>query len=252
MRRAALLVFAALVAAAPAVEAQSLRGSRASVRRMYRQANAHKLHFYQTSAGVERAVERGRFVPLEPNEDFKLFNVSYPYVKPAVRVFVERLASQYRKACGEQLVVTSAIRPISEQPRNSTDHSVHPTGMAIDLRKPTSRRCLTWLRKTLIQLERTGVLEATEERHPPHFHVAVYPSPYTDYVERLTGKPVRYATTTETYVVKRGDTLWDIARRHETTVRQLMEMNDLRGSTIKVGEKIRVPDVDRERTVSNR
>lgn len=252
MRRAALLVFAALVAAAPAVEAQSLRGSRASVRRMYRQANAHKLHFYQTSAGVERAVERWRFVPLEPNEDFKLFNVSYPYVKPAVRVFVERLASQYRKACGEQLVVTSAIRPISEQPRNSTDHSVHPTGMAIDLRKPTSRRCLTWLRKTLIQLERTGVLEATEERHPPHFHVAVYPSPYTDYVERLTGKPVRYATTTETYVVKRGDTLWDIARRHETTVRQLMEMNDLRGSTIKVGEKIRVPDVDRERTVSNR
>lgn len=251
MRRAAILL-AAFIAAAPLAEAQSLRGSRASVRRMYRQANAHKLHFYQTSAGVERAAERGRFVALEPNEKFKLFNVSYPYAKPAVRVFVERLAGQYYDACGEQLVVTSAVRPTSEQPRNSTDRSVHPTGMAIDLRKPTTRRCLTWLRRTLIQLERAGVLEATEERHPPHFHVAVYPSPYTAYVERMTGKPLRYASSTETYVVKRGDTLWEIARRHETTVRQLIELNELRGSTIHAGEKIRVPDVDRERTLSNR
>lgn len=249
MRRAALLLFAALFAAVPVAEAQSLRGSRASVRRMYRQANAHKLHFYQTSAGVERAAERGRFVALEPNDHFKLFNVSYPYAKPAVRIFVERLAQQYHDGCGEPLVVTSAVRPTSEQPRNSTDHSVHPTGMAIDLRKPTSRKCLTWLRRTLIQLERAGVLEATEERHPPHFHVAVYPSPYTAYVERMTGKPLRYASSTETYVVKRGDTLWGIARRHETTVRQLIELNDLPGETIRAGDEIRVPDVDRERRV---
>lgn len=241
MRRATLLVAAALVIGTPIAEAQSLRGSRASVRRMYRQANAHKLHFYQTPAGVERAAERGRFVPLEPNEHFGLFNVSYPYAKPVVRTFIERLATQYHSACGEQLVVTSAVRPATEQPRNSTDRSVHPTGMAVDLRKPTSRRCLTWLRKTLLALERAGVLEATEERHPPHFHVAVYPSPYTTYVERLTGRPLRVATTGETYVVKRGDTLWEIARRHDTTVRQLVELNDLASEKIRVGEKLKVP-----------
>lgn len=240
MRGVILLLVTALVLSATA-DAQSLRGSRASIRRMYRQANAHQLHFYQTASGVERAAERGRFVALEPNEDFGLFNVSYPYAKPIVRVFVERLAEQYHDACGQQLVVTSAVRPTSEQPRNSTDHSVHPTGMAVDLRKPTSRRCLTWLRKTLLSLERTGVLEATEERHPPHFHVAVYPSPYTAYVERLTGHPIRLPGAPDTYVVRRGDTLWEIARRHDTTVSQLIELNDLRGETIHAGEKLKVP-----------
>jgi LysM repeat protein len=60
-------------------------------------------------------------------------------------------------------------------------------------------------------------------------------------VERLTGKPIRLATSTATYVVRRGDTLWAIAKRHETTVRQLLEHNDRSGSTIRVGEKLRVP-----------
>jgi hypothetical protein len=238
---AAALLLAVCWAFAPDLRAQSLRGSRASVARMYRQANAHKLHFYQTSAGVERAAANGRFVALEPNEHFGLFNVSYPYAKPEVRVFVERLAEQYHSACGERLVVTSAIRPSSEQPRNSTDRSVHPTGMALDLRKPTSRRCLSWLRKTLVSLERGGVLEATEERYPPHFHVAVYPRQYAAHVQRLTGKPIPAGAGTETYVVRRGDTLWEIARRHDTTVRQIIRLNDLDSERIRVGERLRVP-----------
>lgn len=246
MGRTGLVLAAALLASATLLEAQSLRGSRASVRRMYSQANAHQLYFYQTGGGVERAVERGRFVPLEPNQHFGLFNVGYPYAKPVVRLFIERLAEQYFDACGEQLVVTSAVRPAREQPRNSTDHSVHPTGMAVDLRKPTTRRCLTWLRTTLISLERRGVLEATEERQPPHFHVAVFPSPYSAYVERMTGKPVRLTRSPETYVVKRGDTLWGIARRHQTTVRRLVELNGLSTQTIRAGEKLKVPETRNE------
>ena len=240
----AALACAAVVAAAavaPALEAQSLRGSRASVARMHRQATAHKLHFYQTAAGVERAASNGRFVALEPNDHFGLFGVSYPYAKPAVRVFIERLAEQYHSACGERLIVTSAIRPSSEQPRNSTERSVHPTGMAVDLRKPTQRRCLTWLRRTLLSLERAGVIEATEERRPPHFHVAVYPTQYAAHVQRLTGRPLNLATATGTYVVRRGDTLWHIARRHDTTVKQIVELNDLSSERIRVGEKLRVP-----------
>ena len=245
-RRVAQAALLAIVlgAGAAVLEAQSLRGSRASISRMYRQANAHKLHFYQTPAGVERAAASGRFVALEPNDHFGLFGVSYPYAKPAVRVFIERLAEQYHDYCGERLVVTSAIRPSSEQPRNSTDRSVHPTGMAVDLRKPTSRRCLTWMRNTLLSLERAGVIEATEERRPPHFHVAVYPAQYARYVQRLTGRPIRMAESTETYVVRRGDTLWEIARRHETTVRQLLELNDRSTETIRVGERLRVPAGD--------
>jgi hypothetical protein len=60
-----------------------------------------------------------------------------------VQTFVERLSSQYHNACGERLVVTSLTRPASEQPRNASDRSVHPTGMAIDLRLSTKGTCRT-------------------------------------------------------------------------------------------------------------
>lgn len=242
MRRAALFVASALFLGATLLPAQSLRGSRASIARMYRQANAHKLHFYETPAGVERAASRGRFVTLEPSDYFALFDVGYPYARPAVGVFVDRLSRQYHAVCGEQMIVTSAVRPSSEQPRNSTERSVHPTGMAVDLRKPTRSPCLKWLRSTLLSLERAGVIEATEERHPPHFHVAVFPGPYKSYVERVTGRPLRLAgQSAGTYVVRRGDTLWEIARRHDTTVRELLQINNRSSETIRIGEKLKIP-----------
>jgi hypothetical protein len=242
LRVAALSLASALFLSAAVLPAQSLRGSRASIARMYRQANAHELHFYQTPTGVERAASRGRFVTLEPNDYFALFDVGYPYARPAVIAFVERLARQYHAACGEQMIVTSAVRPSSEQPRNSTERSVHPTGMAVDLRKPTRSPCLKWLRRTLLSLERAGVIEATEERHPPHFHVAVFPRPYKSYVERITGRPLRLpGEYADTYVVRRGDTLWEIARRHDTTVRELLQMNNRSNETIRIGEKLRIP-----------
>jgi hypothetical protein len=59
--------------------------------------------------------------------------------------------------------------------------------MAIDLRKPNGK-CLRWLRSTLLDLEETGVIEATEEYGPPHFHVAVFPSPYESYVAGRSGR----------------------------------------------------------------
>lgn len=180
----------ALGLATPCV-AQSLNGSRASVNRMYRQARAEKLAFYETARGVRKAVARGQLVELVPNEDFQLHAVAYPYVRPMTRTFVRRLAAQYRDACGEPLEVTSAVRPATRQPENSVARSVHPTGMAVDLHKPDDSGCLDWLRSTLRELERAGVLEATEEFSPPHFHVAVYPSPYRRYVAGRTDSESR-------------------------------------------------------------
>jgi hypothetical protein len=102
-----------------------------------------------------------------------LRNVKYPYVLPSTRAFIARLGRDYRAGCGEQLVVTGAVRPESYRLTNASDRSVHPTGMAIDLRRP-SGRCLTWLRRALLNHERRGAIEATEERRPAHFHVAVF------------------------------------------------------------------------------
>jgi LysM repeat protein len=248
---AAALVLLLFVCSFPGA-AQSLRGSPATVDRMYRQALNQDLRFAESGTEIRNAHRDGELVRLEGNADYTLHEVSYPYVVPAVHVFVLRLASQYRDACGEQMVVTSAIRPTSMRLRNSVDKSVHPTGMAVDLRKPRNSRCLSWLRSTLIALEAGGVLEAVEERSPPHFHVAVFPNEYGQYVHERTDGNVQLVTAprpssssvgggTRTYTVRPGDSLWDIARRNDVTVERLREANDIRGSRIVAGQALRIP-----------
>jgi hypothetical protein len=255
IRKLPLLLFAAAVLV-PAVEAQTLRGSRASVDRIHRQALVHDLHFYETSAGIRRAYERGTFVRLSGNRDYALAHVSHPYVLPATETFVVRLAAQYRQACGERLVVTSAARPRSMRLVNSSDRSVHPTGMAIDLRLPANPRCRTWLRNTLLSLEGRGVLEAVEERNPPHFHVAVFPTPYTRYVSgggasRRVAAAERNATAGSrqaagrTYQVRRGDSLWAIARRNNVSVEQIQSANALNSTRIVAGQVLVIPQTAR-------
>src|SRR5688572_30336688 len=90
---AALLVTSAL-------PAQSLRGSRASINRMYRQALAEDFSFFETPARVRRAYEAGYLVRLEPDSLVQLHQVGYPYVRSQVRTFVHRLSAQYYDACG--------------------------------------------------------------------------------------------------------------------------------------------------------
>jgi len=144
---------------------------------VYRRAVTGGLDFYETTSDVKRAVLRGELVRLNGNAHYRLANIGMPYVRQETKAFVLDLAADYHRACGAPLVITSATRPITRRLANSSELSVHPTGMAIDLRKPTGR-CRTWLRRTLLAAERRGAIEATEERHPPHFHVAVLPSRY--------------------------------------------------------------------------
>ena len=47
--------------------------------------------------------------------------------------------------------------------------------------------------------------------------------------------------TTDTYVVKRGDTLYNIANRYNTTVNELKRLNKLVNDTLSVGEILLVP-----------
>jgi len=109
--------------------------------------------------------------------------VSFPFGQPELRLFVERLASQYHEACGQKLVVTSAVRPASSQPANAHALSVHPAGMAVDLRVSDRASCRSWLENALLGMERAGVINGIREFHPPHYHVAVFPGPYAAYVE---------------------------------------------------------------------
>ena len=228
-------------------EGQSLRGSTASVNRMYRHARAEHFSFFETSRSVRRAIAAGLLVQLVPDDNFSLHQVAYPYVRPATRTFIERLGVQYKQACGEQLEVTSAVRPATRQPPNSVARSVHPTGMAVDLHKPDDPKCLRWLRETLRELEGQGLLEATEEFAPPHFHVAVYATPYRRYVAARTNAEasVRLASSGAsdvlTYVVRRGDTLSEIAEAHDTTVSAIKRVNHLDSAAIRPGQKLLLP-----------
>ena len=151
---------------------QELRGSRESVELMYTRAVSENLNFLRTPADVYQATQAGRLKLISVTQDVDLDRVQYPFVLPQTLDFITRLAAQYHAQCGERLVVTSGARPIDKQPRNAVRESVHPTGMAVDFHRP-AEPCVTWLRRALVQLEEQGVIEATEERHPPHFHVAV-------------------------------------------------------------------------------
>jgi hypothetical protein len=223
---------------------QSLRGSSASLDRQERAAREHDFTYIASPTQLERFVRAGYLVQVRPTRDFSLHAVSYPFARPEARTFVQRLASQYRRACGEKLVVTSLTRPASRQPWNASSRSVHPTGMAIDVRRSNSRACRSWLEGVLLSLEASGVLEATREYRPPHYHIAVFPEPYARYVDQLKARQAdtRMASADVLeYRVRRGDSLWDIAQSHGTSVNELKEANDLSGSRIYAGQLLRVP-----------
>lgn len=247
MRPSFSLCLLSIVALAAPLHGQSLRGSQASIDRMYAHAKAERLPFYETTSDVREAAANGRLVKLGESASVQLHQVGYPYLRPSTRMFVDRIAPQYLSTCGEPIVITSAVRPATRQPRNSVSLSVHPTGMAVDIRKPRKAKCLRWLRSTLLELEGENVLEATEEHSPAHFHVAVFPTQYTRYAttrakaESGTQIASRSTGATTTYKVHHGDTLWDIAREHHTTVDAILGANDLDGDVIQPGQELRIP-----------
>ena len=271
-----LCALLSICVAVPAA-AQSLRGSQASVQKMYTRAVRNDLDFYTTSKSVYQSVRDGELKLISITMDLTLEKVSYPFVLPRTLDVLNVFAKQYRAACGERLVVTSAARPRTEQPRNASPRSVHPTGMAIDFRRPTGD-CLTYMRGQLLALEKLGILEATEERRPVHFHVAVLQrgsfapaqtvaaatatqSPTTPAEpavvvatadsangtvvlpekteEPATKAAAPAATKASTYVVRKGDNLSVIAKRFGLTVTRLKAINGLKGSNLRPGQKLK-------------
>ena len=238
-----LLLFAAVLGfASHSAHAQSLAGSKASMVRQSRVARQHDYSYLRTSSQVHEFARRGLLVRLSGNSNYRVADVSVPYARPQVKTFVERLAKQYRNACGERLVVTSLTRPTTRQPRNASPLSVHPTGMALDLRRSGRPACRAFLERTLLTLEGRDVLEATKENHPPHYHVSLFPEPYMRY---LAAKGVGGGSASESsvarYRVRGGDSLWEIAKRHGTSVASLKRANGMSSSRLKPGMMLEIP-----------
>jgi nucleoid-associated protein YgaU len=108
--------------------------------------------------------------------------------------------------------------------------------MAMDLIRSWDRSCRSWLELTLLTLEANNVLDAMLESSPPHFHVALFPSEY-----RRIGVEILEKGEQTHYEVARGDTLWKIAKRHQTDVFSVKQINGLRSSRIYIGQVLRLP-----------
>jgi LysM repeat protein len=281
-RRSAVMLAAttALLALAPHVQAQragrqpeSLRGSKASVEKMYDFAQRYRYPFYLTPTTLDDAIAKQKLVPLTGDENYELTRgVGFSYATVEARDFITQFAPQYLAACGVPLTVTSAARPMSRQPRNANPHSVHPTGIAVDIRRPYPGPCLTWVRNALAQLEERGFVEATEEHHPVHLHIAVLRAPGARFtlpdltngvrVARQPTTPVITPVTTATangdvslaaatndwartrvYVVRDGDTLWDVAQKTGVSVNALARVNNRSPrSVLRPGTTLKLPD----------
>lgn len=239
-----LVMASMFLVGAATTEAQSLRGSKASMDRQNRMAAVHDFTYIETPERVRYFASQGWLVPVKSTREFEVKrDVSFPYARPEVELFARRLGGQYQAACGERLVLTSLTRPANRQPRNASDRTVHPTGMALDLRYSWNADCRRWLESVLASLERQGVLEATLERSPRHYHVALFPRQYAAYVEQLAARQAG-APDTRAYTVRNGDSLWRIARAHGTSVDELRDVNGLDDSKIFPGQVIDVPQSD--------
>ena len=192
----ATLVAISLLATASVLTAQSLKGSHESLVKQESVAQANGFPYLRTASDVISAAHSGQLVTLPGNEDYQLAdNVSYPYARPEVKGFVEEIANRYAATCGERLVVTSLTRPIDQQPWNASPMSVHPTGIAVDLRRSASPACRRWLEDALLMLEGKGLIEATRESFPPHYHVSVFPD--QTLLASLIGDPIAHQPQAE-------------------------------------------------------
>jgi hypothetical protein len=196
---ALLLCVLATPATLAADAAVTLRGSPESMIRQHGVAREAKYTFHRTPDQIQRALESGTLVPLEGNADYQVLSGATAAARPEVKRFVEQLAKLFRDTCGYPMVVTSLTRAATRQPPNAHPLSVHPAGMAVDLRVPATADCRAWLDRTLLAMERDGVIDATREQRPPHYHVAVFPRPYLAYLaEQMRIKDAAPAVTDAT------------------------------------------------------
>lgn len=234
LKSALIILTIATSVSAGLAQAQTLKGSRNSMERQYQVAMQNGYGFAQTAAYVNDFVKAGELVRVTENKHFELHDVSFPYARPPVKNFIEQISAQYFANCGEKLTVTSLTRPIDKQPHNAASDSVHPTGMAVDLRIPKLGKCRAWLERKLLALEVDDVLDVTRERYPPHYHVAVFPEVVQTFADAG-------ATSDHEYVVRRGDSLSRISSITGVSVALLKTSNSLRNDMIIAGQKLQIP-----------
>jgi hypothetical protein len=178
------VVTALLTAPLASAFADGLSGSPSSMVHQHEIAVKEDYSFLRTATEVRKLATAGALVPIVESANLALSKVSYPFARPEVLDFVKHFAQRYRDSTGARLVVTSLTRPSSAQPRNAHKLSVHPAGMAVDLRVPADPSARRFIERSLLEMEKAGVLDVTRERSPAHYHIAVFAEKWAPYAAR--------------------------------------------------------------------
>jgi Family of unknown function (DUF5715) len=187
MRRFALCMFISW----SLLTGASLKGSKHSLRQQNKEADRENLTRIENDAQLERFKRSGLLVKLPENGYIQVdprLPSKWRWCRPVVAAFLRDLGREYFAEFHMSLQVNSAVRTAERQRElrkrngNATkadgkNRSSHLTGATIDLAK----RNMTiteekWLGKKLLDLEKKNLIEATEEKRQPCFHVMVFKS----------------------------------------------------------------------------
>lgn len=188
-----------------------LCGSDEVVRKQNRIADAKELQLFH-NRDLEEAKHNGTLVPLFENEymviDTRL-DKDLRWCLPSVRDFLLEISKKYFQEFGYSLQINSAVRTVEGQEylrmckrvckrgkcylvgecnRNAglthgPKASLHLRGLAVDIAKMPLRNEkkahislgeLAWIRNYLIDGEKKGRVDATEERNQAIFHIVVF------------------------------------------------------------------------------
>ena len=64
---------------------------------------------------------------------------------------------------------------------------------------------------------------------------------YQEIIDIIVDSIVSYIKKENTYVVKKGDSLYQIAKKYNTTVDEIKKLNNLSSNTLKIGQNLLIP-----------
>ena len=139
---------------------------------------------------LKRFVKAGLLVPLPQNQYVRIdkrLKKKDRYVRPATRVFILQISKRFYAEFGKPLWINSAARTVKYQEKlkksnpnaargdRPSRRSPHLTGAPVDFgKKKLNKVQVHWLGNQLIDNERVGRAETTEEFSQAVFHTMVF------------------------------------------------------------------------------
>lgn len=175
-----------------------LKGTRVSKGRENRKAAEHNLSSLELDQNVRDMRSKGYLVDIpRRGRHYHVQQIGVGYkprdggskdflytARPWVKRFIEQESSDFAGAFpGSRWTVTSLARSreylrwLMRRNKNASPTSVHLTGSTFDMAKSTmTQKQIRWMRRHLVELERQGLILATEEFRQRTFHVFVLPT----------------------------------------------------------------------------